>query len=398
LKKQSLPAGSPLSAAIALPTGASAASARPAKTPSKAKAGAPKEDDTPNPLDLENATGSSKVGPKITPKLTVHVQVSAPVARATLPLLPVSPDNRGSTSDDEEPDEEFMKMAQAAVSSLIASAGKDGTSAAYSASSANEKVDTSTEHIKALTGNNWVQACSAGPETEPPEPPTMSDPKSAGAAAAANSRVRRQNLTADERARQNRDRNREHARNTRLRKKAYVEELKRTLVELVSQRDANDLEKRQSVQREAEQREVRFRVIEEFLKIRGRNEANPTRWSAILEEGFTFTVPVTPFRKMVATGQEGLAEQVLRGVGDCMADATFFAGFLQGLGSQEATDTVTFQYHVDRKDFFMDGCTGLLDWEGTTIGAVKRVGYSQIKTKAYATRSPQVTNEYFRFS
>jgi hypothetical protein len=40
-----------------------------------------------------------------------------------------------------------------------------------------------------------------------------------------NNRARRQYLTPDERARQNRDRNREHARNTRLHKKAYVEEL-----------------------------------------------------------------------------------------------------------------------------------------------------------------------------
>lgn len=375
LKKQLLPtgAGSPLNAVIAAPTGASAASAPQAKAPSKPKAGAIEEDDTPNPLDLENTTVDSKATPKVTPKVTVHVEVSAPVARASLPLLPVSPDIKGSTSDDEEPDEEFTKMAQAAVSSLIASAGKDGTPAVSSASSTTEKVDTSTEHIKALTGNNWVQACSGGPSPELPESPTMSDPKNA-AAAAANNRVRRQNLTADERARQNRDRNREHARNTRLRKKAYVEELKRTLVELVAQRDSNELEKRQCVQREVEQREVRFRVMEEFLKIRGRNEANAARWSAILEEGFTFTIPVTPFRKTVAASHEGITEQILRGVGDSMADSTHFASFLQGLGGQESTDAVTFQYHVDRKNFFMDGCTGLLDWEGTTLGAVKRVG------------------------
>ena len=40
-----------------------------------------------------------------------------------------------------------------------------------------------------------------------------------------------------------------------------MEELKRALTELVSQRDAVEFEKRQAVQRELEQREVRFRVL-----------------------------------------------------------------------------------------------------------------------------------------
>merc|ERR1711957_200050 len=104
---------------------------------------------------------------------------------------------------------------------------------------------------------------------------------------------RRESLTPDERARQNRDRNREHARNTRLRKKAYVEELKRTLTELVAQRDTIDLEKRHEKQRDMEVREVRYRVMEEFLKLRARGaEQNLlARWIAILEDGFTLTLP-----------------------------------------------------------------------------------------------------------
>ena len=111
--------------------------------------------------------------------------------------------------------------------------------------------------------------------------------------------ARRATLSQEERAKQNRDRNREHARNTRLRKKAYVEELKRTLTELVSQRDAAEVERRHEAQRNREQREVRFRVMEEFLKLRGRNEPNAVRWVAILEDGFTFALPRTPFRRMV---------------------------------------------------------------------------------------------------
>ncbi|CAM9795798.1 unnamed protein product, partial [Hapterophycus canaliculatus] len=53
----------------------------------------------------------------------------------------------------------------------------------------------------------------------------------ASAAEAAEKKRKRAVLSKEERAKQNRDRNREHARNTRLRKKAFVEELKKQVRE-----------------------------------------------------------------------------------------------------------------------------------------------------------------------
>lgn len=188
-------------------------------------------------------------------------------------------------------------------------------------------------------------------------------------------RARRSNLTPDERARQNRDRNREHARNTRLRKKAYVEELKATLSALVTQRDAADLEKRHASQRELEQREVRFRVLEEFLKLRGRNEVNGARWAAILEEKFFLTLPVVNFRDMVHSNDishrnaTALHEQVLTGVTEVMNDSNLCSAFLQGLGKQGNSEIITLAYNCDRSNFFMDSCVAMLDWTATTQGA-----------------------------
>ena len=233
------------------------------------------------------------------------------------------------------------------------------------------KVDTSTEHIKALTGANWVAVCAGGDIG-------AGESVSSGNNDKGNNRARRQNLTPDERARQNRDRNREHARNTRLRKKAYVEELKRTLTELVAQRDSADLEKRHTAQRELEQREVRFRVIEEFLKLRGRNEPNFARWAAILEDSFSFTFPITTFRKMVHL-QNGSprreVEQVLTGVSEAMTDSSYIASFLQTLGkdSNAARTPISFSYSCDRKHFFMDNCNAVLEWTATSSGAIQQV-------------------------
>ena len=99
---------------------------------------------------------------------------------------------------------------------------------------------------------------------------------------------------------------------------------------MVAQRDATDLEKRHSTQRELEQREVRFRVVEEFLKLRGRNEANFARWAAILEENFRFVLPVTSYREMVQTktkAEKGSYQQTLTGVSEAVADSGLFSSF-----------------------------------------------------------------------
>jgi hypothetical protein len=303
---------------------------------------ASKEEDTPNPLVPD---------------------VAASAANAAEDIVT---DGGDDESLDKEPTEaDFKSIAQAAVSNLIMSVSGTKTEESTAPSDDKEEdltVDLSTAHIKALTGNNWVAACSNSSVTNSECSPVGGDSK-------ANNRVRRQNLTADERAQQNRDRNREHARNTRLRKKAYVEELKRTLTELVAQRDVTDAEKRQSAQRELEQREVRFRVTEEFLKLRGRNEGNFARWSAILEEGFMLTLPVLNVYKM-GKGETSSSGITLCGVSNVMEDAKNFSAFLQ---KSKANDdaAVAIQYKCDRKHFFMDGCNAFLEWTATATGSGK---------------------------
>lgn len=328
------------------------------------------------------------------------------------------------------------------VSSAAATAGK--TVSAFTAKtddSHKKPVDTSSAHIAALTSTNWVAACSASVAGAPPGTQAAAQAAALAAAAAANdpaivkaNRAKRANLTPDERARQNRDRNREHARNTRLRKKAYVEELKRTLTELVAQRDATDLEKRHEAQRDLEVREVRFRVMEEFLKLRsqgGNANALMARWVAILEDGFTLTLPRTHYRATVrksankAAGvppQAGLSrsvsidnaaasaraakiqqtlsatEQVLRGAPEVMEDASYLASFINSFGNVSSavpmvgasTSSVGFAYHCDRKKFMMDGVTAVLEWTASSSGAISKGAPAELVMKGTmrATFSP----------
>lgn len=280
-------------------------------------------------------------------------------------------------------EESFKGVAQAAVTNLILSATNPPAAKPTEEAGFTKPVDTSTAHVAALTSNNWVAACAASISGAPPGTAQAAQAAALAAAsdpaAAKAARARRATLTADERARQNRDRNREHARNTRLRKKAYVEELKRTLTELVNQRDQADVEKRHEKQRDLEVREVRYRVMEEFLKLRARgSEQNLlARWIAILEDGFTLTLPKADYRKMACDGgmvrrvssenQQSLlnsvpndmSKQVLRGANQSFEDASHVASLME---STLMGTGVHMHYHCDRAHFMMDGIKAVLDW------------------------------------
>ena len=322
-----------------------------------------------------------------TPQLVTSTNILATQPKTTKPINAPSAVSVSSVKTEES----FKGVAQAAVNNLILSAGQNAAryEAGKNDSSYSKSVDTSTAHVAALTSNNWVAACAASISDAPPGTAEAAQAAALAAAsdpaAAKAARARRASLTADERARQNRDRNREHARNTRLRKKAYVEELKRTLTELVTARDATEIEKRHEKQRELEVREVRYRVMEEFLKLRARgSELNLlARWVAILEEGFTFTLPKTGYRDMVqpqlsrqvstSSVAGGVTEpivdptlQVLQGATECFEDASKLAAFLQTL----TAGSIIQSYNCDRKKFMMDGINAMLEWTWTSAGQV----------------------------
>ena len=308
------------------------------------------------------------------------------------PVVPIPQPTTSSTGVIRAKSEaDFKDVASAAVTSLIQNASsaiaKPGPKPVTKPGE--KPVDTSTAHINALTSQNWVTACNPvpAPETTPASSVAACDKAARNA--------RRATLTQEERAKQNRDRNREHARNTRLRKKAYVEELKRTLTELVSQRDAAVIEKRHEAQRNREQREVRFRVMEEFLKLRGRNESTSTRWVAILEDGFTLTLPRTTFRRMVDddkspsdvtdddnSSKSSSVEQVLQGSTAVMEDSQHLSTYLQSIGGPTASfNEVQIAYQCDRKKFFMDGNVAFLDFDLSTSGVVAKGMPNEVVSK-----------------
>jgi len=355
-----------------------------ASTPPSFKAKSPTAASFPAPICVkERNVASPKAG-------SISSEAAAATAAAAPPVTP----SAGLTTE-----ADFKSVAQAAVTNLILNVGTTKPDITPVGGGIDEttgfpkKVDTSTAHIKALTSSNWVAACGGG--SVDGSAAALAAVAAVAADSKANNRARRQNLTPDERARQNRDRNREHARNTRLRKKAYVEELKRTLTELVAQRDVAELEKRHSAQRELEQKEVRFRVMEEFLKLRGRNEVNFARWVAILEDGFTLTLPLTDFgspaqhdnkNQSVDVASVAFSNQVLNGPTEVMSDSCNLSTLLQTLGNGSGMDptsksSVVLLYHCGRKHFFMDGANAVLEWTVTSVGAINQGATKELTIK-----------------
>lgn len=356
---------------------------------------------TPDPLTTP--AGERLVHPGDPMLVTSHMALTAinqtPVTNSTAPLkeTTANANNQAQTitnaqqpgkEKDVKTEESFKGVAQAAVTNLILNATNSANKIVTdddSDSGFKKPVDTSSAHVAALTSNNWVAACAASMTGAPPGSTAAAQAAALAAAndpaAAKAARARRATLSADERARQNRDRNREHARNTRLRKKAYVEELKRTLTELVTQRDTAELERRHEKQRDLEVREVRYRVMEEFLKLRARgSESNLlVRWVAILEDGFTLTLPKTDYRasfrrvsevKLEETQTEDSNTQVLKGATECLDDASKVASFMNTLSPDKSP--VRMAYHCDRKHFMMDDINAVLDWTLSTTGVASQ--------------------------
>lgn len=105
-----------------------------------------------------------------------------------------------------------------------------------------------------------------------------------------------ENLSESQRKRLNRERNKEHAKSTRARKKAYINKLKDLVEGLHAEQATEAMARRIQVQKLADIQRTRRSVLKQFLKYHGEYESNQRKWATILEEDFVLKQPVTPYR------------------------------------------------------------------------------------------------------
>jgi hypothetical protein len=107
---------------------------------------------------------------------------------------------------------------------------------------------------------------------------------------------KRKVFNADERAQQSRDRNREHAKNTRLRKKAYVYKLKELVDHMMLAKDSDVGERKVMADSLESEQHSKRTIALNFLQYRSNNTRLKSKWSEVAHDDVTFCIPITPYR------------------------------------------------------------------------------------------------------
>lgn len=169
--------------------------------------------------------------------------------------------------------------------------------------------------------------------------------------------------TAEDKQKANRNRNREHARNTRLRKKAYLEKLKVTVDELCRERDSLLQERTSDANRVLETLATRTEVVLGFLALRQHpvKHLNHSLWNALISEhSFQCHLPITPYRSFPAAEVSmQCCRRTLHGIEALIADCASLHMMFDSLlalpvdmnanvsaGYQSENSKVSFQYSV----------------------------------------------------
>mmetsp|Transcript_12343 Transcript_12343/g.21636 ORF Transcript_12343/g.21636 Transcript_12343/m.21636 type:complete len:571 (-) Transcript_12343:218-1930(-) len=163
-------------------------------------------------------------------------------------------------------------------------------------------------------------------------------------------------FTEEEKLQHNRERNREHAKNTRLRKKAYVERLEISVDDLCRERDTLLSDRAASAQLLVEIHSKRVDVLRSFFALRASYSVDQKRelWSGILDESsFTCRLPVTPYQSFPSSEvQVSNCQRTICGVDGMIGDAAANYVFLNSMvdRSKYPNGRMKFQYTLVTED------------------------------------------------
>lgn len=183
------------------------------------------------------------------------------------------------------------------------------------------------------------------------------------------------NMTPEERQKANRDRNREHARNTRLRKKAYLETLKSTVNDLCQERDTLVTERAGAASILVEMNNTRTEVLMSFFALRSANEKRRPLWASILDEScFSCVLPVTPYRSFPASEvQVSKCQRTILGIDGMMSDTASLHVLLNTLvdRSRFPTSAIQFRYTLVTEEAVVAGNQMMARWVMQTLNATQ---------------------------
>lgn len=189
--------------------------------------------------------------------------------------------------------------------------------------------------------------------------------------------------------------NREHAKNTRMRKKNYIETLKDSVKHLAQERELTDRNRRISLTRIAEQVFIRFviyfyylffltslfcyfkctlrrKVLLLFFQNRSTNEQNISKWTSILDERFKLVLPVTPYR-VFPVSEIFNTQRHIEGIPAVLEDTASLNAMLNSIGrkNRASSSVVRCQYFCAPEDTVMAADSYMCRWVMRTENAVE---------------------------
>ncbi|GKY97961.1 hypothetical protein MPSEU_000754100 [Mayamaea pseudoterrestris] len=183
------------------------------------------------------------------------------------------------------------------------------------------------------------------------------------------------NLTPEERAHMNRERNKEHARNTRLRKKAYLEKLKATVDDLCKERNTLVSERASAASLLVEMHDTRTEVLMSFFALRSTNEKRRHLWASILDEScFACIMPITPYRSFPASEmQVSKCQRTILGIDGIMGDTSslhvLFASLVDRI--RAPLGKIEFRYTLVAEEAVVAGNQMMARWVMSTTNAMQ---------------------------
>jgi PAS domain S-box-containing protein len=219
--------------------------------------------------------------------------------------------------------------------------------------------DSATDYDTATTSNNTIITAAANQRHQ----------------ANLQSIAHERNLAAQEKLRNNRERNREHAKNTRIRKKAYVERLNITVDELCRERDALVSERATSANLMVEIHSKRVDVLRSLFALRASYNVDQRRelWSSLLDECcFTCRLPVTPYQSFPSSEvQVSNCQRTIVGVDAMMNDVASNAVFLDSIVNRQRypKGKIKFHYKLVTDETPIAGNQLMARWSMETLNA-----------------------------
>mmetsp|Transcript_70126 Transcript_70126/g.203362 ORF Transcript_70126/g.203362 Transcript_70126/m.203362 type:complete len:921 (-) Transcript_70126:138-2900(-) len=302
--------------------------------------------------------------------------------RAIAPQAPAQQNNQGNQAMQQQQQQQQQMQFQPNV----APAPPPAPSAAPAAASSRKKPKASSKKPPPTTSTQQRSLASRVPlvsasdtDGESKQAPKQSRRNTEGSESLSivqsKSDIDLSNLTPEEKAKANRDRNREHARNTRLRKKAYLEKLKSTVDELCRERDTLVSERAGAANILVEMHNTRTEVLMSFFALRSANEKRRDLWASILDEScFACVMPVTPYRSFPASEvQVSKCQRTILGIDGMMADTSSLHVLLNSLvdRSRFPNATIVFRYTLVTEEAVVAGNQMMARWVMSTLNATQ---------------------------